>query len=362
MRIAVIGLRGIPDVMGGVERHCQELYPRMVARGHQVTLFARKGYVSSKPYEYRGVRVVPLWTPRKKSLEAIFHTAYGLWAISRRRRDFDLVHVHAIGPSLMVFLARALGLKVVMTHHGPDYDRKKWGVFAKFMLRLGERVGCRYSSAVITVSQHIRQTVLALYGREGIYIPNGVPLPEILPPGKYLEKWGLCADRYVVAVGRFVPEKGFNDLLDAFRGIKTEWKLVIAGDADHEDQCSRDLKKKAAADDRVVLTGFIKGDELGEIFSNSALFVLPSYHEGLPIVLLEAMSYDLPILTSDIPANCELSLPEERFSVGDVDLLREKMTAFLKSPSNKRGSRNLVAVNFNWDSIAEKTEQVYLSN
>lgn len=361
MNIAVLGLRGIPDVMGGVERHCQELYPRLVKRGHQITLFARKGYVPPQTYEYSGVKVIPLWTPKKKSLEAIFHTAYGLFVIGFRRKKFDLVHIHAIGPSLMVLLAKILGLKVVMTHHGPDYDRKKWGRIAKFMLRMGERIGCRYSNAVITVSQHIRKTIGDLYGREGTYIPNGVPLPEILPPGKYLRKWNLSAGKYLLAVGRLVPEKGFHDLLTAFRKIDTDWKLVIAGDADHEDQYSKDLKKMAKADNRIILTGFIKGAELGEIFSNAGLFVLPSYHEGLPIALLEAMSYDLPILTSDIPANCELSQPKERFPIGNVVALREKIHSFLGSPSTISEGRYFVATKNNWDLISEDTEKVYKS-
>ncbi|MEZ4600784.1 MAG: glycosyltransferase family 4 protein [Syntrophotaleaceae bacterium] len=359
MKIAVLGLRGIPEVMGGVERHCQELYPRLVIKGHQVTLFARKGYVQSEPYEYRGVRVFPLWAPRKKSLEAIFHTAYGLLIISLRRKEFDLVHIHAIGPSLMVFLAKILGLKVVMTHHGPDYDRKKWGRIAKFALRMGEQVGCRFSNAVITVSQNIRQSINRMYHREGVYIPNGVPLPEILNPGEYLEKYHLLSGKYLLTVGRFVPEKGFHDLLNAFKKIDTDWKLVIAGDADHEDEYSQELKIMALRDKRVVLTGFIKGSELGEIYSNAGLFVLPSYHEGLPIALLEAMSYDLPILTSDIPANCELSLEEERFPVGNVAALREKICHFLDGSFEKRGSRDFVANHNNWDVIAEKTEIVY---
>jgi glycosyltransferase involved in cell wall biosynthesis len=254
-----------------------------------------------------------------------------------------------------------LGLKVVMTHHGPDYDRKKWGKLAKFILRMGERIGCRYSNAVITVSQHIRETINQLYGRKGSYIPNGVPLPDIMAPGRYLKKWNLSAGCYLLTVGRFVPEKGFHDLVGAFRNVPTDWKLVIAGDADHEDEYSRGFKNAAKQDNRVVLTGFIKGEELGEIYSNAGLFVLPSYHEGLPIALLEAMSYDLPILTSDIPANCELSLVEERFPVGDIVALEQKIRQFLKSPPPKRGNRDFMAKNNCWDLIAEKTEKVYLA-
>lgn len=360
LKIAVLGMRGIPDVMGGVETHCNALYPRIVAKGHQVTLFARKGYVPGTPYSYHGVLVESLWTPRKKSLEALFHTAYGVLCVAARRKDFDLLHIHGIGPSLLVPFARLVGLKTVMTHHGPDYDRQKWGVMAKFVIRMGERQGCRFADAVITVSKHVRETVRQLYGCNGRYVPNGVPLPAVLPPGGAMAKFGLTAGRYLLAVGRFVPEKGFHDLLEAFRGVETGWQLVIAGASDHEDSYSTGLKAMAAADSRVILTGFIKGAELGEIYSNAGMFILPSYHEGLPIALLEAMSYDLPILASNIPANRELAEEVETFPVGNVEALRERIRYFLSGSFPLLSKRERIEDEFNWDLVADETEQVYL--
>lgn len=359
LRIAVLGTRGIPDVMGGIETHCNALYPRLVAKGHSVTLFARKGYVPNNPCTCNGVRVEPLWTPKKKSLEAIFHTAYGVMFVAARRKEFDLLHVHGIGPSLLIPLAHILGLKTVMTHHGPDYDRQKWGAVAKFIIRMGERLGCRFADAVITVSLHVRGTIKELYGCNGWYIPNGVPLPEVLPPGKTFAKFGIAPGRYVLTVGRFVPEKGFHDLLEAFRPLDTGWHLVIAGSTDHEDSYSKNLRVLAASDSRVVLTGFIKGAELGEIYSNAGLFVLPSYHEGLPIALLEAMSYDLPILASDIPANRELVEETETFRVGDVDSLSKRLGGFLATPVKAASKRARIENEFNWDLVAEETERVY---
>jgi alpha-maltose-1-phosphate synthase len=359
LRIAVLGTRGIPDVMGGVETHCQALYPRLAARGHSVTIFARKGYVPDDPYVYEGVNVAPLWAPKKKSLEAICHTALGVLRIAAQRHRFDLLHVHAIGPALLVPVARFLGLKVVMTHHGPDYDRQKWGKAAKAALRLGERLGCHFAHAVVTVSKHIRTCIRELYGREGIYIPNGVVLPQILPAGASLARRKLTPGRYVLAVGRFVPEKGFHDLLDAWRRVTADWQLVIAGDADHPDDYSRMLKAKAAGDERVVLTGFIRGDELREIYSNAGLFVLPSYHEGLPIALLEAMSYDLPLLASDIPANRELVADEETFRAGDVPSLATRLAALVAAPLRQAAKRQRIESEFNWDLVAAQTERVY---
>lgn len=361
MRIAVLGLRGIPDVMGGIETHCNALYPRLVVKGHRITLFARKGYVSEQPYDCRGVLVEPLWTPRKKSLEAIFHTAYGVLCIACRRKEFDLLHLHGVGPALLTPLARLLGLKTVMTHHGPDYERQKWGAIAKAVIRLGERLGCNYCDAVITVSQHVRRTIKELYGREGSYIPNGVPLPQLLPAGETLKRFGVSPKRYVLAVGRFVPEKGFHDLLEAFREVESDWHLVIAGSSDHEDAYSRNLRAMAARDNRVVLTGFIKGDDLREVYSNAGLFVLPSYHEGLPIALLEAMSYDLPLLASGIPANRELVEGAETFPAGDVPALRERLAAFLAAPLGALSKRSRIENEFNWDLVCARTELVYLA-
>lgn len=361
IRIAVLGTRGIPEVMGGVETHCQSLYPRIVENRHNVTIFARKGYVGpTEPYSYLGIQIEPIWAPKKKSLEAISHTLYGVLRVALRRKDFDLLHIHGIGPALLVPLAKLLGLKVIMTHHGPDYDRQKWGRFAKRVLRLGEFLGCRYSDNVITVSRHIQNSIKQLYGCEGHYVPNGVPLPELLPPGEAVTRWGLTPKKYVLAVGRLVPEKGLHDLLDAFRAVNTSWKLVIAGATDHEDEYSRCLKAKAASDKRVVMTGFIKGQVLGEILSNAGLFVLPSYHEGLPIALLEAMSYDLPILVSDIPANKELAADSETFPVGNVNALAKNLECFLSLPKAGSACRSRIESDYNWDSVAVQTEKVYL--
>lgn len=361
LRVAVLGTRGIPDVMGGVETHCQALYPRLVAKGHSIIIFARKGYVQQKcPYDFQGVQVIPIWAPKRKSLEAICHTIWGILQIVRHRSSFDLLHIHAIGPSLLVPVARLLGIPVVMTHHGQDYDRQKWGKAAKTVLRIGERLGCRFAGAVITVSKHIRTCIRDLYGSEGIYIPNGVVLPEIIPSGENLRRWQMLRGKYILAVGRFVPEKCFHDLLEAFSRVNTEWKLVIAGDADHPDEYSSKLKASAAEDKRVVLTGFIKGKELGELYSNAGLFVLPSSHEGLPIALLEAMSYNIPVLASDIPANRELIEDKETFRQGDVSVLASRIADIVVAPTQPVAKRGIVEAEFNWDVVAEQTEQVYL--
>jgi alpha-maltose-1-phosphate synthase len=362
LRIAVLGTRGIPDVMGGVETHCQELYPRLVARGHMVTLFGRAPYLNTKmPYDYHGIRVIPLWAPRKKSIEAILQTLLGICHVVRFRGQFDLLHIHAIGPSLLIPLAKIFGIPVVMTHHGPDYDRQKWGRMAKLVLRAGEALGCSFADTVITVSRHIASLVESRFHRKATYVPNGVQLPELLAPGEMCARHHLLPQKYILTVGRFVPEKGFHDLLNAFSECQTDWKLVIAGDADHEDDYSRCLKQMAQKDPRVVLTGFIRAKELGEIFSNAGLFVLPSYHEGLPIALLEAISYNLPILASDIPANQELADENEIFPVGNVRVLTERLNQLITEGAKEAAARQRLEQEFNWNVIARQTEETYLS-
>lgn len=361
MKIFVTGTRGIPDIPGGVEKHCQELYPLIAAMGHEVVLSTRTPYVREQKKVWNGVRLVHNYAPHKKSLEAIVHTF--LSVLKARRMNPDVVHIHAVGPGLLVPLVRLLGLKVVVTNHGPDYDRKKWGFAAKTILRFGEYLGGKYANEVIVISTVIADIIKKRCGRNTHLIYNGVSIPKRSQQTKFLEKYGIKPGKYFLAVARFVPEKGLHDLLAAFRNIAGDWQLVIAGDADHESDYSRTLKKKAAEDDRIILTGYITGELLSQIFSHARLFVLPSYHEGLPIVLLEAMSFGLPVLVSDIPANREINLPAERFfQCGSVQDLREKMKFHIEKELTEQESkalRRMIKEKYNWQKIAEQTIAVY---
>jgi len=363
MRIAVLGTRGFPGVQGGVEKHCQELYPRLAAKGLEITVFGRKGYLSPHAYGYRSVKIIPLWSVQRKHLEAISHTVWGLMQIALAKPPFNLVHIHTIGPGLVTPIARLLGVKTIVTTQGPDYERRKWGRVAKMALRLGEALSARYAHAIISVSRTIQTFLEEKYGRKSIYIPNGVAVPPKCPPGPTLARFGLIPRRYILAVGRFVPEKGFHDLLQAFKDLPLDLKLVIAGGADHEDRYSRVLKSQAAKDPRVVLTGVITGLELTEIYSNARLFVLPSYHEGLPLALLEALSYGLPAVVSAIPANLEvLDDLAWTFPPGDVEALCSRLRFALNRPEPPEWLPRLqkrLAEEFNWDRIAEATLAVY---
>jgi len=364
MRIFVTGTRGIPDIPGGVEKHCQQLYPLLAARGHEVTVSTRSCYVEDPDPEWRGIRLVSVFAPRRKSLEAIVHTFASL-IVARRYRP-DVVHIHAIGPALLTPLARAMGFRVVVTNHGPDYDRQKWGPMAKFVLRAGERLGNRFANEVIAISKVIADGIRQKDGREANIIHNGVELPERNIGDSFLRKLGIKpAGKYILAVARLVPEKGLHDLLTAFAALPQDpsCHLVIAGDADHETPYSQELKQIAGKNRRVVMTGYITGDALAQVFSHASLFALPSYHEGLPIALLEAMSFGLPVLVSDIPAHREVGLPEERyFRCGDVADLQQKLTHHLGKETTTdelEGVRELLKEKYDWKKIAGQTLDVY---
>jgi glycosyltransferase involved in cell wall biosynthesis len=362
MKIVVLGLRGFPNIQGGVETHCEHLFTRVTAHGHEVIVIGRKPYMNSELKEYKGVRLVAVACPRQKFLEAFLHTLVGL--IRARFLNPDIVHIHAIGPSLLIPVARLMGMKVVSTNHGPDYARKKWGGFSKAVLRAGESLGSRFSNGVIAISEPIAEHLRKVFGCEPAVIPNGVVIRSPSAGVDTLKRFGIEPGRYLLAVGRLVPEKGLHDLLEAFvQADLPGWKLVIAGRADHEDAYSVGLKKKAATMPNVVMTGFVTGESLAQLYSHAGLFILPSYHEGLPIALLEAMSYGLSVLASDIPANRQAGLPEDRFfPPGNIESAAEKIRYYTIqsfTPGEKKAQIDFIAQNFDWDSITETTIGFY---
>jgi len=275
-----------------------------------------------------------------------------------------VLHIQAVGPALMTPLARLLGLKVVVTHHGPDYDRQKWGRFAKLVLQLGERFGMRWSNGRIVISETIRSLVREKHGRESTLIPNGVVVPEMPGTLGALALSGLEPGKYVLLVSRLVPEKRHLDLIAAFqRAALPGWKLAIVGASDHPDAYVRQVLDVAAATPGVVCTGLQTGLALRELYAHAGMFVLPSSHEGLPIAMLEALSYGLPVVASDIPANLEVGLPVEHyFPLGDVSALAARLQEFAAQPltAEARESRRAwVSERFDWRDIAKRTLAVY---
>lgn len=364
MKIAVVGTRGIPDIMGGIETHCQQLYPRIVERGAEVVVFARKAYTPQKdPYVYKGVQVVPVYAPKISGIETIVHTFRCFLKVLAWKPD--IVHLHAIGPSFVAPLFRLFGLKVVYTHHGQDYNRAKWGLLAKSILRLSEYVGTKFSNRVIVISDLLERWLQKKYHcNKTARINNGVTLLPTLSEDKrqqWLGKYGLVGKRYIFALGRFVKEKGFHDLIAAYKKMDlSDVSLVIAGAEDFESEYVNKMKADAI-EVGAILPGFIHGEELQVLFENASLFVIPSYHEGLPIVLLEALGYNRNVVASDIPANMEVPLPEECFyELGDVDELAKKMRHFMENPV-KCDFRQIVKEHYDWDKIADQTMDLYKS-
>lgn len=374
MKIVVTGTRGIPNVMGGVETHCEELFPRIAAMGEDVTVIRRKSYVNDGLKEWKGVKLVDIETPKKKSFEAIIHTYRAI--NMAKKLGADILHIHAIGPALLTPYAKMLGMKVVFTHHGPDYDRDKWGKAAKMVLKMGERMGCMFADDVIVISDVIRNLVKEKYGRtKNVHlIYNGVSKPEICDYPEYFEELGIKKGRYILGMCRFVPEKNLHHLVEAFNIIKNEElrikkessalanyelndvKLVLAGDTDFEDDYSRGLKEMARKNG-VVLTGFVKGRKLHSLLTNCMCYCLPSSHEGLPIALLEAMSYGVKVIVSDIPANLEVGLPQnDYFHVGNVDELAKKLNDVMAHPVEHI---DYDMTKYDWDKIAREVKDIY---
>jgi glycosyltransferase involved in cell wall biosynthesis len=365
MKIAVIGSRGFPGVQGGVENHCEKLYTQLVKLGCIITVFVRKKYVDSDLRTHKGVSLIPVSSPGNKYLEAFMHTLMSLPLAFRLKPD--ILHIHAIGPSWFSVFARILGMKVVVTNHGPDYLRKKWPLPARAFLRFCEMTGAKSAHAVIAIADNIADDLKLKYGIDVNVIPNGVEIPGRAETDNMLKKLGLLRRRYLLAVGRLVPEKGFDYLINAFNSLQDarleDWKLVIAGRADHEDKYSRDLKMLAGRNRNIILTGFLTGIPLHELYSHAGLFVLPSYYEGLPIALLEAMSYGLSCIASDIPANRNIELAETRFfKTGDVQGLASKIKEFINTLWKREDEEKqikLIAEKYSWIKIADETLKVY---
>ena len=360
MRVAVIGARGMPGVNGGIERHVEELYPRLVERGVSVTVYARSAYCQSA--DCGGVRVISLGCLSGRYTEAITHTARSMW--HARRGEYDLVHVHAIGPGLLLPFARLLGFRrSVLTFHALDYERAKWGRVAKAVLRISEQVAVRCATEVIAVSTSGARHLDDKFHREIHYIPNGPGKLTRRPPGDLLRRLGLQGGDYVLFVGRLIPEKCPDDLVAAMTALP-ELKVVFAGDSSHTDEYTNRLKSTAGA--QALFPGYMYGRDLEELYSSALAYVLPSEVEGLSISLLEAMAFGLPVVVSDIPGNIEaLGDPP----AGLVYPLRDRhaLAAALKriagsvELSRDLGEKAVARVRhaYDWETIADQTLAVY---
>jgi glycosyltransferase involved in cell wall biosynthesis len=363
MRICAIGLRGIPDVMGGIETHCEHLYPRLARLDEtlEIVVIGRSGYV--RPGTFSNVRVVTIWAPHRKALETLIHTPLAI-LYARLFLHPDLIHLHGVGPGFFAPLARLLGFRIVGTHHAADYDRPKWGPFGRWFLRTGEWMLAKFANEVICVSNVI-ETNLAKRHPQGkerfVTIRNGAPpmVAGTQPPENVLGSLGLERGRYILCVGRLDPTKGFHDVVRAFQLAQlNDLKLVIAGGSLGSDEYASQLM--GAASDSIVFAGPRPSDQVRELYRNAALFVHPSYLEGFAMVVLEALAANVPILISDIPAHLEVELDGAcYFAKGDVEGLAKVLAG--GDYDRLRCSRRVeILEDNNWDSVARRHRDILI--
>lgn len=363
MRIGIIGSRGFPEIQGGIETHCLELYTRLAQLdGNKITVYRRKPYLNAnnKNAVYENIRFIDFSVPRNKFFETFLHSFFS--SVHALFQNYDIVHFHNTGPGFFIPIVKLSRAKVVFTYHNISYTQKKWNTLARIFLSGSEVISIKKSDFVIFISEVIRTEMAKKYTiseNKSEVIFNGVCMPEKEDKSDYLEELGLLKYRYVIGVGRFLEEKGFDYLIKAFKSANlNNFKLVLAGDTDYPTEYSKKLKS-LACENNVVLTGFIKGDKLKQIFSFARLFIISSFEEGLPIALLEAMSYNLDVLASDIPANMQVGLNEDDyFRVGDEESLKQAILDKL-SKSRKRSFDELLENKFNWDKITVETNNVY---
>jgi glycosyltransferase involved in cell wall biosynthesis len=365
LRIMVLGLRGVVDVQGGIETHARRLYPLLARLGCDIEVVQRGAYFprERRRREWRGLKLTYLWSSRTQIIETAVHTLLGVLYAAIKRPD--ILHLHAVGPGLMAPLARLLGLRVVITHHGADYEREKWGPWAKKLLRAGERAGIGFANQPIVVSPVLQQAVEHRYGIGTMLIPNGTPAASPTPTRRCLERFGLERRRYVLCVARLDPGKRQHDLITAFEtAVMPGWKLAIVGDFKPGDRYSEALAASAARNPNIVLTGYQTGLALHELYSHAGLFVLPSAAEGHPIALLEAAVYEVPLLATAIPANLALPLSRDCFfPVGDTAALATQLEANMhRTPASRAARQALHAAvreRYSWRKAAELTSSVY---
>ncbi|MDF1561314.1 MAG: glycosyltransferase family 4 protein [Bacteroidales bacterium] len=363
MKIGVIGTRGFPEIQGGIETHCLELYTRLAEMDdHSVTVYRRIPYLNSKNRLsiYKNIRFVDFAVPRNKFLETFLHSF--LSTLHSLFQKYDVVHYHNTGPGFFAPLIRLSKARVVFTYHNISYTQQKWNSFAKGFLSFSERISIKNSDYIIFISEVLRGKIAGKYRLPDDKVQvifNGVNMPEKSTQLDYIEELGLEKHKYIIGVGRFLEEKGFDYLIRSFnRANLTGYRLVLVGDTDYPTQYSRQLKS-LAAENGVLLTGFIKGEKLKQIYSFARLFVISSFSEGLPIALLEAMSYNLDVLASDIPENLQINLnDDDYFRVGDEDALRQALARKLNAV-NIRSFDETLFLMFNWDKIARDTNEIY---
>jgi glycosyltransferase involved in cell wall biosynthesis len=367
MRVAMLGHKRVPSREGGIEVVVEELSTRMAAQGIKVTALNRSGhhvagaeYDSERAKQYKGIHIKYVPTINKKGLAAVSSSFFA--CMQAGFGPYDVVHIHAEGPAYFAWIPKLLKKRVIVTVHGLDWQRAKWGNFASRYIKAGEANAVKYADEIIVLSRGVQDYFRETYHRETVFIPNGVAPGEQLPADLITKKWGLEKDGYILFVGRLVPEKGIKYLLEAWRNVKTDKKLVFAGMASDTEEFRDEIK--ALADDRVIFTGFTVGQELKELYSNAYVYCLPSDLEGMPLTLLEAMSYGNCCLVSSI-SECTEVVEDKAvvFEKSNVQDLRDKLQELIDHPETvrkyKEAAEKFITEKYNWDEVVEKTLELY---
>lgn len=369
MNIVMLGHKRIPSREGGVEIVVEELSTRMVEKGYHVTCLNRRGHhVSGKEFDkrtsdiYKGIRIKTIGTIDRRGLAAATSSIIG--AIKATLGNYDVVHFHAEGPCAMMWLPKLFGKRCIATIHGLDHQRAKWGKIASSYIMFGEKTAVRCADEIIVLSAGVQDYFKKTYNRDTKFIPNGVIKPSRVSAEAITKKYGLKEDSYILFLARLVREKGITYLIEAFKNVKTDKKLVIAGGSSDSDDFAKELRKLAKGDDRIIFTGFVQGKMLEELYSNAYVYTLPSDLEGMPLSLLEAMSYGNCCLVSDI-AECT-EVVEDRavvFEKSNVEQLTKVLQKLCDEPElvkqYKDGASEFICGKYNWDYIVEKTLGLY---
>ena len=376
LKIAMLGHKRVPSREGGIEVEVEELGVRMAAMEHEVTCYNRSGHhVSGKEFdnstknlkEYKGIRLKSVFTINKKGLAAL--TSSVIAAICAAIGNYDVVHFHAEGSCIMLWLPKLFGKRCVCTVHGLDHRRAKWGRFASAYIIIGEKVAAKLADEVIVLSEGVQDYFMKTYGRKTTFVPNGVNRPEIRDAELIKEEYDLEKDSYILFLGRLVPEKGLKYLVQAFKCVKTDKKLVIAGGSSDTDAFMNELKSIGAGDDRIVFTGFVQGQMLDELYSNAYLYTLPSDLEGMPLSLLEGMSYGNCCVVSDIDECASVvadNVGESRavvFRKSDIKDLRDKLQMLCDDKDlvlrYKKEAADFICWKYSWNDVVMQTLRLY---
>ena len=370
MKIAMIGHKRIPSREGGVEVVVEELSTRLVKDGYQVDVYNRRGKnvqdktadkENNKLKEYNGVRIITIPTINKKGIDALLYSI--LATIRALFGHYDVIHYHAEGSCAILWLPHLFGIRTVATIHGLDWQRSKWGGLATRYIKFGEKIAAKYADEIIVLSKNVQKYFKDTYNRDTNFIPNGVNKPTIREPKIIKEKYNLEKNSYILFLARIVPEKGLHYLIDAYKQIDTDKKLVIAGGASHTNDYLKKIKDMVKDNSNIIMTGFVQGRLLEELYSNCYLYCLPSDVEGMPISLLEAMSYGCECLVSDIEENRQVvSNYAQIFKKSDENDIKIKLQEMLKNNENnnhKNQIMDFVLKNYNWSNCVNKYELVY---